>query len=93
MADYDLMKKEELMKQKKKLLSLLGPKTYKDPVLADPITKEGIQITSNGGTSYKIQSPTATIKEMLKRIWICWNLFRKVLLPITVPHHLRHHPC
>ena len=62
MADYDLMKKEELMKQKKKLLSLLGPKTYKDPVLADPITKEGIQITSNGGTSYKIQSPTATYK-------------------------------
>jgi SAM-dependent methyltransferase len=62
MADYDLLKKEELMKQKKKLLSLLGPKTYKDPVLADPITKEGIQITSNGGTSYKIQSPTSTYK-------------------------------
>jgi SAM-dependent methyltransferase len=62
MTDNDLIKKEELMKQKKKLMSLIGPKTYKDPVLADPITKEGIQITSNGGTSYKIQSPTSTYK-------------------------------
>jgi SAM-dependent methyltransferase len=62
MTDNDLIKEEELMKQKKKLMSLIGPKTYKDPVLADPITKEGIQITSNGGTSYKIQSPTSTYK-------------------------------
>merc|ERR1712232_1231354 len=57
-------KRDELLKQKRKLLSLLGTtnKVYKDPVLADPITKEGIRITSDGGTSFKLQSSTATYR-------------------------------
>lgn len=40
-------KANELKTQKRKLLELIGPKTYKDPVLADPITKEGIDITAS----------------------------------------------
>ena len=53
---------EELLAQKKKLLSLIGPKTFKDPVLADPITKEGVQITSSNSASFKIKSSTSTYK-------------------------------
>ena len=55
-------KNEELLARKKKLLSLIGPKTFKDPVLADPITKEGVQITSSNSASFKIKSPTSTYK-------------------------------
>mmetsp|Transcript_13854 Transcript_13854/g.28101 ORF Transcript_13854/g.28101 Transcript_13854/m.28101 type:complete len:394 (+) Transcript_13854:211-1392(+) len=55
-------KNEELLAQKKKLLSLIGPKTFIDPVLADPITKEGVRITSSNSASFKIASPTATYK-------------------------------
>lgn len=43
----DSTKADALQKQKRKLLELIGPKTYKDPVLADPITKEGIEITAS----------------------------------------------
>jgi hypothetical protein len=66
-ADKD--KEKEIRAQKEKLLQLLGPKTYKDPVLADPITKEAVEITSSarpvlGSSSktppvnYEIQSPS-----------------------------------
>lgn len=55
----DDSKKEELLAQKKKLLSLIGPKTFKDPVLADPITKEGVQITSTNSKSLQIKSPSS----------------------------------
>lgn len=66
-------KNDELLAQKRKLLSLLGPKKFKDPVLADPITKEGITITSSNGVcmigdsvgnraSFSIKSPTSTFK-------------------------------
>ncbi|KAL3923508.1 MAG: hypothetical protein SGILL_001622 [Bacillariaceae sp.] len=62
-------KAENIRAQKEKLLQLLGPKTYKDPVLADPLTKETIEITSSSrpvlGSSgrpssvpYKISSPS-----------------------------------
>mmetsp|Transcript_5665 Transcript_5665/g.14147 ORF Transcript_5665/g.14147 Transcript_5665/m.14147 type:complete len:393 (-) Transcript_5665:49-1227(-) len=52
-------KNDELLAQKKKLLSLLGPKIYNDPILADPITKEGVQIRSSGA-SLQIKSPSST---------------------------------
>mmetsp|Transcript_35031 Transcript_35031/g.73533 ORF Transcript_35031/g.73533 Transcript_35031/m.73533 type:complete len:413 (-) Transcript_35031:1821-3059(-) len=54
-------KSEELLAQKRKLLSLLGPKTFKDPVLADPITKEGVTIKSSSSSAsfLDIRSPTA----------------------------------
>jgi len=55
-------KSEELLAQKKKLLSLLGPKTFRDPVLADPVTKEGVQITSSNSATFKITSPTSTYR-------------------------------
>eukprot|EP00537_Pseudo-nitzschia_pungens_P005224 CAMPEP_0172376276 /NCGR_PEP_ID=MMETSP1060-20121228/66102_1 /TAXON_ID=37318 /ORGANISM="Pseudo-nitzschia pungens, Strain cf. cingulata" /LENGTH=391 /DNA_ID=CAMNT_0013103747 /DNA_START=183 /DNA_END=1358 /DNA_ORIENTATION=- len=55
----DNAKNEELLAQKKKLLSILGPKTFVDPVLADPVTKEGIRITSSNSASFKITSTTA----------------------------------
>jgi ubiquinone/menaquinone biosynthesis C-methylase UbiE len=64
--------KEKLMAQKLKLFKLIGPKTYKDPVLADPITKEEIEITASGsavGSGYatsnvpfQIRSPTNTFR-------------------------------
>ena len=40
--------KESLLIQKKKLLELIGKKSSRDPVLADPITKESIAITASG---------------------------------------------
>jgi hypothetical protein len=61
---------EELVLQKRKLLGLVGKLVTKDPVLADPITKEPIQISApgvmmggeSGGTrrtvQYDIRSPT-----------------------------------
>lgn len=55
----DVSRQEELLEQKKKLMSLLGPKTFNDPVLADPITKEGVQITSSNSASFDIKSPSA----------------------------------
>ncbi len=58
-APADASKSEELMAQKRKLLSLLGPKTFNDPVLADPITKEGVRITSSSGKTFEIKSPSA----------------------------------
>jgi len=56
----------ELKAQKKKLLQLLGKEVKKDNVLADPITKEPIEIQSPGillgdgpsRLSYDIQSPS-----------------------------------
>lgn len=59
-AATDESKKEELLIQKRKLLSLIGPKTFNDPVLADPITKEGVQITSSNSASFDIKSPSST---------------------------------
>jgi len=63
-TDETKKRKEELLQEKKKLLSLLlsnnRQKIFNDPVLADPLTKEGVQISSNGGTSYQIKSPTST---------------------------------
>jgi len=58
-APANASKNEELLAQKRKLLSLLGPKTFNDPVLADPITKEGVQITSSSGKKFEIKSPSA----------------------------------
>lgn len=58
-GQVDSVRNEELLAQKKKLLSFLGPKTFVDPVLADPVTKEGIRITSTNSASFKITSPTA----------------------------------
>ena len=52
-------KNEELLAQKKKLLSLIGPKTFNDPVLADPITKEGVRITSSNTKTFEIKSPSS----------------------------------
>lgn len=59
---------DELKVQKKKLFELIGKSTSKDPVLADPVTKEAVQISvpgvligGEGGTKnvqYIIQSPT-----------------------------------
>jgi hypothetical protein len=59
---------DELKVQKKKLLELIGKSTSKDPVLADPITKEAVQISVSGvliggegrkkNVQYSIQSPT-----------------------------------
>merc|ERR1719343_464410 len=53
---------DELLAQKKKLLSLIGPKIFNDPILADPITKEGVQIRSSKGTSFEIKSPSSTYR-------------------------------
>jgi ubiquinone/menaquinone biosynthesis C-methylase UbiE len=59
----------ELSLQKKKLFGLLRTKPVEDPVLADPITKEGITITSkaimiggqpNERVKYQIKSPSNT---------------------------------
>ena len=57
---------EELIATKKELMELLGNKKYEDPVLADPDTKEPIEITTPGvliggdsrrrNVQYKIQS-------------------------------------
>jgi len=58
-AITDEIKKDELLAQKKKLMSLIGPKTFNDPILADPITKEGVQITSFNRASYEIKSPSS----------------------------------
>ncbi len=58
-APADQSKKEELLAQKKKLLSLIGPKTFNDPVLADPITKEGVRITSSNTKTFEIKSPSS----------------------------------
>jgi ubiquinone/menaquinone biosynthesis C-methylase UbiE len=58
-AVADVSRQEELLAQKKKLLSLIGPKTFNDPVLADPITKERVQITSSNSASFEIKSPSA----------------------------------
>lgn len=53
--------------QKKRLLELIGKKSTTDPVLADPITKEPIEIVAPGvlfggesrrNIQYKIQSPS-----------------------------------
>ena len=59
---------DELKVQKKKLFELIGKSTSKDPVLADPITKEPVQISVPGvlmggegrktNVQYSIQSPT-----------------------------------
>lgn len=68
-----LSREQEIQAQKKKLLKLLGPKTFRDPVLADPITKEAIEITatnallgSGGGAPssipFVIQSPSNTFR-------------------------------
>jgi hypothetical protein len=63
---------ELLLIQKKKLLELIGKKSSRDPVLADPITKESIEITVPGvllggesrrsSVQYKIQSPSNTFQ-------------------------------
>ena len=55
----DISRREE---QKKKLMSLIGPKTFNDPVLADPLTKEDIQITSTNSASFDIRSPSSTYR-------------------------------
>lgn len=51
-----------MLAQKKKLLALIGPKTFNDPILADPITKERVQITSSNSASYEIKSPSSTYR-------------------------------
>ena len=58
-AAIDESKKEDLLAQKKKLLSLIGPKTFNDPVLADPITKEGVRITSSNSKTLEIKSSSS----------------------------------
>jgi hypothetical protein len=65
-------REEEILFQKRKLLGLLGPKTFKDPVLADPITKEAIEITATNvmlgsgsvpsSIPFKIQSPSNSFR-------------------------------
>ena len=63
----------ELAAQKKELLRLLGNKKVKDPVLADPLTKEPVEITTPGvlfggdnnrrrNVQYKIKSASNTFK-------------------------------
>jgi hypothetical protein len=57
-TEQEIEEDSSRMMQKKKLLGLLGgaqKKTFKDPVLADPITKEAIVITTN------VQKSTATM--------------------------------
>jgi hypothetical protein len=59
---------DELKAQKEKLFQLIGKSTSKDPVLADPITKEAVQISVPGvlmggegskkNVQYSIQSST-----------------------------------
>lgn len=61
-AITDESKKEELLAQKQKLLALIGQKTFNDPILADPITKEGVRITSSNSASYEIKSPSSTYR-------------------------------
>lgn len=58
-AATDESRNQELAAQKKKLLALLGPKTFNDPVLADPVTKEGVRITSSNSKSLEIKSSSA----------------------------------
>ncbi len=61
---------EELQLQKKKLFELLGKQSTKDLVLADPITKENIEIISSGvllgdgpnRIQYQISSPSNKFK-------------------------------
>lgn len=61
-----LTEKEELQRQKKKLFELLGTQSIQDPVLADPITKEPIEIETPGlllgdgpnRLQYQIRSPS-----------------------------------
>jgi hypothetical protein len=58
---------DELAIQKAKLFQLIGGKSVSDPVLADPLTKEVIQISAPGvvfggdsrrSVQYKVQSPS-----------------------------------
>lgn len=58
-AASDDSRQQELLAQKKKLLALLGPKTFNDPVLADPVTKEGVRITSSNSKNLEIKSSSA----------------------------------
>ena len=64
---------EDLVLQKKRLLSLLGKFSTKDAVLADPITKEAVEITAPGvvfggesrrrsNVQYKIESPSNSFR-------------------------------
>ena len=53
-AASDDSRQQELLAQKKKLLALIGPKTFNDPVLADPVTKEGVRITSSNSKNLEI---------------------------------------
>jgi hypothetical protein len=63
---------EELIAAKKELLNLLGSKKFQDPVLADPITKEPVEITTPGvlfggdsrrrSVQYKIKSASNTFQ-------------------------------
>ncbi|KAG7352240.1 methyltransferase type 11 domain containing protein [Nitzschia inconspicua] len=69
-ASTDSTKADALKTQKRKLLELIGPRTYKDPVLADPITKEGVEISaskpalgsSNTPVPFQIRSPSNTFR-------------------------------
>jgi ubiquinone/menaquinone biosynthesis C-methylase UbiE len=63
-------KAEALKVQKRKLMELIGPRIYRDPVLADPITKESIEVSaskpalsvssyrSNPAVPFQIRSPS-----------------------------------
>jgi SAM-dependent methyltransferase len=69
-ASPDVVKGEALKVQKRKLMKLIGPRIYRDPVLADPITKEGIEVIAsnpvlsassfrrNAAVPFQIRSPS-----------------------------------